>query len=506
MNSIIENFEISNFSFKTIQQINEYRFMTITSQSNYFAKLVFKYYKVISKDIIYYYNKNSKLWVEVDRNQYDAFVFDFYNNSASVIKSILRKTEDIDEQVEKKIKDLCAQFDKKSYLNDIIDRSFSKLYDTQFITKLNNNPDYLPILNGKKINLKTLELSDRIPDDLFTFECPVEFVSKTPNADKFFKQIQPNKENRELVRKVLGYLLTGDMKARKFFIWYGFGSNGKSKVFKVIEKILGCQYTQLDKSILMKSKKSSGATPEIMDLMGKRAGVFSEGETADNIEMNIGGIKQVSGEDKITGRPLYCSKVDFYPYIKINMLTNFCPPLDASKAIVDRLVYIFMDTNFTEKPKDRNDIKIDNEFSTKIENEYLSEMFSWIVQGAKEYYKQPSIEMTEEFKKRTNEILSGEDSIKTFFDRFLKITKNHKDTHTKLQIFETYRQYCNDNSQRCQPRSSLFNRLEQLGIKTRPLHGYDVYYGIQLELDENEPNRDELTDDDLEKELEKLLN
>ena len=90
----------------------------------------------------------------------------------------------------------------------------------------------------------------------------------------------------------------------------------------------------------MKSKKSSGATPEIMDLMGKRVGVFSEGETADNIEMNIGGIKQVSGEDKITGRPLYCSKVDFYPYIKINMLTNFSPPLDASKAIVDRLVYI----------------------------------------------------------------------------------------------------------------------------------------------------------------------
>ena len=106
------------------------------------------------------------------------------------------------------------------------------------------------------------------------------------------------------------------------------------------------------------------------------------------------------------------------------------------------------------------DIKIDNEFSTKIENEYLSEMFSWIVQGAKEYYKNPSIEMTDEFKKRTNEILSGEDSIKTFFDRFLKITKNHKDTHTKLQLFETYRQYCNDNSQRCQPRSSLFNQEE----------------------------------------------
>ena len=176
---------------------------------------------------------------------------------------------------------------------------------------------------------------------------------------------------------------------------------------------------------------------------------FSEGETADNIEMNIGGIKQVSGEDKITGRPLYCSKVDFYPYIKINMLTNFCPPLDASKAIIDRLVYIFMDTNFTDNPKESNDIKIDNNFSSKVENEYLSEMFSWIVQGSKEYYSNPKIEMTAEFKKRTNEVLSGEDSIKTFFDRFLKLTNDYSDTITKSTIFNTYRQYCNDNSQRC---------------------------------------------------------
>ncbi len=185
------------------------------------------------------------------------------------------------------------------------------------------------------------------------------------------------------MKKILGYSLTGNNDARKFFVWYGFGSNGKSKVFKIMEKILGCQYTQLHKSIFMKSKNKSssiGASPEIMDLMGKRVGAFSEGDTADNIEMDIGGIKQISGQDKITGRHLFCDKVDFYPYIKIHLITNFTPPLNAEKAIKDRLIYLFMDSNFTEgELKEENDIKIDNVFAKKIEDEYLSEMFSWIV-------------------------------------------------------------------------------------------------------------------------------
>jgi hypothetical protein len=72
-------------------------------------------------------------------------------------------------------------------------------------------------------------------------------------------------------------------------------------------KILCKQYTQCDKSIFIKIKNNSnGATPEIMDLLGKRLGSYSVGDTSDTIEMNLGGMKQISGEDKLTGRPLYC--------------------------------------------------------------------------------------------------------------------------------------------------------------------------------------------------------
>jgi hypothetical protein len=86
-----------------------------------------------------------------------------------------------------------------------------------------------------------------------------------------------------------------------------------------------------------------------MDLMGKRLCVYSEGESADNIEMNLGGLKQIKGEDKLSGRPLYCQKVDFYPFIKLNLLTYFTPPLNSEKAVIDRVKYFFMDSLFTAK-------------------------------------------------------------------------------------------------------------------------------------------------------------
>ena len=61
---------------------------------------------------------------------------------------------------------------------------------------------------------------------------------------------------------------------------------------------------------------------------------YLEGETSDNIKMNIGQIKQISGEDKITGRPLYYKDglIECYPYSKLHLLTNYTTGLDGQKS------------------------------------------------------------------------------------------------------------------------------------------------------------------------------
>jgi phage/plasmid-associated DNA primase len=107
-------------------------------------------------------------------------------------------------------------------------------------------------------------------------------------------------------------------------------------MLKFLNLILCKQYTSCEKSIFIKGKESSdgSASPEIMALLVKRCGTFSEGEKGDNIEMNISRMKQISGEDKIVGRPLFYKDglVEFYPYIKLHFGTNYIPALDDQQA------------------------------------------------------------------------------------------------------------------------------------------------------------------------------
>ena len=182
-----------------------------------------------------------------------------------------------------------------------------------------------------------------------------------------------------------------------------------------------------------------------MDLLGKRLGMFSESETSDNIEMNISGLKQISGEDKISGRPLYCKTVNFYPFVKLHLCTNYVPGLDGQKGTVDRANYIFCDNTASEKPTGKDEFLIDRDFAAKVENEYLSEMFSWIVRGSQEYYKDEKVDMPEEYKTRFQAILNSTDSIKCYMERKIRITKSDKDRVTKAELFADYQLFCHEN-------------------------------------------------------------
>ena len=83
-----------------------------------------------------------------------------------------------------------------------------------------------------------------------------------------------------------------------------------------------------------------------------------------------------------------------------------------------------------------NEFLKDSVFTNKLETIYLSEIFSWIVRGSQKYYEDLKVEMTEEFKKRTEGLLNNSDSIKTFIERKIKITKNQKDVIKKKDIVD----------------------------------------------------------------------
>ena len=100
--NVVDNSIMKSFNFKTINEVYEYKKLTVTQQSNYFIKFIsynFRLTKISTNDSkLYYYNDKDKLWSDTH---------------------------------------------------------------IQLLSLLDNNPDFLPINNGKKINLKTLEITDR---------------------------------------------------------------------------------------------------------------------------------------------------------------------------------------------------------------------------------------------------------------------------------------------------------------------------------------------------------
>ena len=480
--------------FENMKEIRDFLKLSQTDLAKLYSKMYKNDIFIVGKEKeIYYYNEVEKLWKCETREVYVGFVADFLNNtSKNLVKKFtsLRRELDEDEdneamsKLQQEVKGKAKGLDSTKAIEDLIKVSTGHLQCNDFETKLNVAHDYFPMKDGKKIHLPTLTISDRTKDDYFSFECPVEYVKDTPNADKFFGQLMPNEANREFLRKSLGYCISGDTSAQCFFIWYGSGSNGKGELFRTIEMIMTKFFRTLGDGIFEDDNKK-GASPDKMDLMGGRLGSYNEGKTADEMELNMPLLKRLSGQDAITTRALYQNNVTFRAFIKLIMATNYIPSVGEDDANKRRLKYVFFDSCFKSNPDitKPNEFKKDEDFVNQIQTIYLSEVFSWICQGAKSYYVDKKMEMTEEFTKRTNEIFQKEDSISSFFQNRMKITNDSKDTIRRGDFFETYKEYCNKNSQRCKPRSTVFKRMEDLKIVEGKLHGYDVYRGIQIVID-----------------------
>jgi P4 family phage/plasmid primase-like protien len=424
------------------------------------------------------YDSVQKLWKEWKDLEFTTFIYKWFNCTAKNIRNIAGKVED------KRINNLITDMDKDVFIKQIVDRLKGMLYDEQFVMNMNSDNSFLPIRGGKKINLRTGEIYERTIEDKFTFECCVDKVAKTPNADRY---VFPNKVNREHVRKILGYWITGDIKARSYFICFGNGCNSKSVMMNLVNKILGQYFCTCQPEVFESMSKQAGsASSHLFSLYMKRVGSYSEGKTADDFHLNESCIKQISGDDPITARGLFRDPVTFRSITKLVLLTNFVPDVSADNAGKDRVRYIFFDERFVDGTPINNEKQSDKLFIEKLENEYLDEVFTWIAKGSVEYYKDLKIIPPTEWRERTAKILRQGDSIQTFLTQFVKKTNNNNDKIKKKDLFEMYNNFCHQNSQRCKTRSTFFSRLEHDEYQTTVYHGYDYYRNITCSFKDGE--------------------
>lgn len=279
---------------------------------------------------------------------------------------------------------------QKNLLNDRVDKIISKLenvsfkkdilndakylfynIDPQFAFKLNSNPFLIGFKNGV-YDLETQSFRSGRLDDNITFTTGYDYIpydsenETTKEIYTFLSQILTNTAVREYTLKTLAKSIEG-VPDEKFYIWTGLsGANGKSTLVNFLEMTLGDYSTSLDVSILTnKRPNSSSATPDIVEMRGKRSIFFQEPESNDKLHVGI--LKQFTGNDIIKCRELFKSPISFRSMASFVMCCNELPKVSSMDGGTWRRIRVVeFKSRFCDNPTKPNEFKIDPSLKYKL--------------------------------------------------------------------------------------------------------------------------------------------
>jgi len=441
--------------------------------------------KLINSKKCYIFSGSTLLWEEKDPCFIVKMIQDYLTNY------IMRKINEISSEkfiydkkadVIKNLSNILNQIRNYDTCERIFKNAKSDLIDTKFEVELDTSSNELPIIKGRIIDMKTKKIRNRQRTDLFTFEINCDYLENNEliNANRFFNDIMlNNKENITYLQFILGYSFTCETKLRSLFIFYGEGSNGKSVLLDMIQNILGKKMCKpVDKRVFIKSEISSGHSDHLAQLQGARIAIHAETEDCDRL--NESQIKTLTGSDEISTRKIYESTFTFKPFSKYFIITNHKPIFNLSQSMIERIKYIPFDAHFVHELKNLNEIKIDDIFIDKLKTTYLSEVFTFIINGAYEYYKNSVLKIPEKIEKITNDNLNELDSVSVFIKNRTQV--EIKSSVKKTVLYTEYKSYCETENHKLivLGKTAFYKALEKKKYVFVRLDGYDYVKNISL--------------------------
>ncbi|WP_233238294.1 phage/plasmid primase, P4 family [Bordetella sp. LUAb4] len=191
---------------------------------------------------------------------------------------------------------------------------------------------YFPVANGI-LNLLSGQL---VPDQIRAIshrhsQVAFDPSARAPRFNQFLAEIFEDDEDViKFFLRLIGCILLGKPVDHIFVIFHGpKGRNGKSVLVEVLMAIFGAFSSSVAvATITAKHMTTDGPTTALARLEGKRLVVISEPN--DKQKLDAGLVKQLTGGDRITARPLYGNEVEFLPEFTPIMVTNFIPKIHAA--------------------------------------------------------------------------------------------------------------------------------------------------------------------------------
>lgn len=237
-----------------------------------------------------------------------------------------------------------------------------------------------------------------------------------------------DKELQAYLQKAVGYSLTGSVREQCLFFLYGMGRNGKSTFLDIISCIAGTYANHAQpETLMLKSQLNSGTTSDIARLKGAR--FVTSVEPNENVKLNEGLVKQLTGGDKVTARFLYGKEFEYTPEFKIWLGANHKPIIRGTDDGIWRRIRLIP---FVAQIPDE---KVDKNLKYKLKKE-LPQILKWAVDGALLWQKE-GLQSPPCVVKATQEYRYEMDTMSRFFSEYVTY-----DSNAKMKASVLYNYYC----------------------------------------------------------------
>lgn len=478
-------------------------------------KMYYNEYKSIRKDEWYKYSKDEHRWKKMDealelfkKISEDVFM-KFREREKQLTERCMKSTnpEEIESLKDKikragKIGDKCKNH---SFKSSVIKECKSFFHEDKFEEMLNSNSHLIGFKNGVydlKVGVEYKNepydhgFREGYPSDCISYTTGCVYKSWDPESQiakdimDFLSKVIPKKPVRDYLLEQLSLIIDGSFKQERFFIFSGVkgsGSNGKSTLLNLIEHSLGEYYGPISVSFITQNRAASNAaSPELAKTVGKRLVVMQEPKDTDVI--NVGLMKEISGNDSIAVRGLYKDTQYFKPQFTCIMTCNYMPSITSDdEGTWRRIRNIEFISKFKENPNPRNkyEFNIDRNLSDKIES--WKDAFLSLLIYTRKHVDVDNLYEPPEVKDATKKYELNNDIVAQFINDMIIETNDKKSRLCIRNAYAEFKQFYQENK-------NIRTKMDMLFFKSKlekkfgeyPVNGWRGYAIKNIEQDEDE--------------------
>lgn len=370
---------------------------------------------------------------------------------------------------------------KKSIINEL-----KKLcYKDKFVSSLDKNPYILGCKNGI-IDLKEGIFRKGKPEDMCSMSVGYNYISleeiinnknlliKYNELIKFMESLFVIEGIRNYIYEHLASVLIGICKEQDFNYYMGKGSNGKTKLVKLMSMVMGDYYGTAPTSLLCSKKVDlGGCSSEIALLKGKRYVVMQEPTKGEVI--NEGVMKELTGENDLFCNPKHKTPFYFTPMFKLVICANFTLDIKSNDHGTWRRIKVVDFLSQFKNNADKNEIF---EFEKNIDLEDNFNEWKYILLAIlteKAFLLKGRMNENEYIKNATNKYRDEQDKIGLYIKNNIDFISNEK--ISKEMLGEDFKNWIDLNFR---IRIGINNLLERLENEFYTTFDNLIIYGVKI--------------------------